>query len=109
MAAAHVERTYRNSGLGRMVERQAYKEPNQLFLRAVLNLAHLSDRRAHCPFGARLHLDFRVSHPGLAMYDDLVDNALRNVWYAPTQDRQAILQPARLTPDGGVTNSVQID
>jgi hypothetical protein len=43
------------------------------------------------------------------MYDYLVDNALRNVWCAPTQDRQAILQPARLTPDGGVTNSVQID
>ena len=43
------------------------------------------------------------------MYDFLVDNALRNVWCAPTQDRQAILQPARLTPDGGVVNSVQID
>ncbi|MBB5409314.1 hypothetical protein HDG34_003255 [Paraburkholderia sp. HC6.4b] len=43
------------------------------------------------------------------MYDYLVDNALRNVWCAPTQDRQAILQPARLTPDGGVVNSVQID
>jgi hypothetical protein len=47
LAAAHVERTYRNSGLARMVERQAHKEPNQLFLRAVLNLAHLSDRRSH--------------------------------------------------------------
>lgn len=43
------------------------------------------------------------------MYDYLVDNALRNVWCAPTQDRQAILQPARLTPNGGIVNSVQID
>ncbi|MBB5409313.1 hypothetical protein HDG34_003254 [Paraburkholderia sp. HC6.4b] len=44
LAAAHIERTYRNSGLARMVERQAHKEPNQLFLRAVLNLAQLADR-----------------------------------------------------------------
>ncbi|WP_233875021.1 hypothetical protein [Paraburkholderia adhaesiva] len=44
LAAAHIERTWRNSGLARMVERQAHKEPNQLFLRAVLNLAQLADR-----------------------------------------------------------------
>ncbi|WP_144106693.1 hypothetical protein [Paraburkholderia sp. BCC1886] len=42
------------------------------------------------------------------MFNYLVDNALKNVWCAPAQDRQGIFQLARLTPDGGVMNSVQV-
>lgn len=42
------------------------------------------------------------------MYDFLIDHALKNVWCAPRQDTQAIVRPARLTPIGGVWNSVKI-
>jgi hypothetical protein len=42
------------------------------------------------------------------MFDYLVDNALKNVWCAPAQDRQDIFQLARLTPDGGAMNTVQV-
>jgi hypothetical protein len=42
LMAAHVERTYKNSGLAKLVERQAHKEPNKQFLRAVLNLTQLA-------------------------------------------------------------------
>jgi hypothetical protein len=41
-------------------------------------------------------------------YDYLVDNALRNVWCAPTSEKQDIFQLARMTPDGGAFNSVQL-
>jgi hypothetical protein len=41
-------------------------------------------------------------------FDYLVDNALRNVWCAPTQDKQVPFQLARLTPDGGELNSVTL-
>ncbi len=42
------------------------------------------------------------------MYDFLVQNAVENVWCAPDQDMQSIIQPARLTPDGGVWNTVDL-
>lgn len=41
-------------------------------------------------------------------YDYLEDHALRNVWCAPYQDREAIVQLARVTPPGGVWNQVRI-
>ena len=41
-------------------------------------------------------------------FDYLVDNALRNVWCAPTQEKQDYYQLARLTPDGGELNSYQV-
>lgn len=41
-------------------------------------------------------------------FDYLVDNALRNVWCAPTKDKQDYLSLARLSPDGGVLNSFQV-
>jgi len=34
----------------------------------------------------------------------LIDHALKNIWCEPIQDRQAIIQPARLTLDGGTQN-----
>ncbi|WP_144106694.1 hypothetical protein [Paraburkholderia sp. BCC1886] len=42
LMAAHTERTYKNSGLARLVERQAHKDANKQFLRAVLNLTQLA-------------------------------------------------------------------
>jgi hypothetical protein len=42
------------------------------------------------------------------MFDYLVDNALKNIWCAPAQDRQDLFQLARLTPDGGVMNAAQV-
>jgi hypothetical protein len=41
-------------------------------------------------------------------FDYLVDNALRNVWCAPAQEKQGYFQLARLTPNGGVLNSYQV-
>lgn len=41
-------------------------------------------------------------------FDYLVDNAQRNVWCAPAQEKQDYFQLARLTPDGGVLNSYQV-
>lgn len=34
--------------------------------------------------------------------DYLLDHAYRNVWCTPEQDKQAIIQPARVTPENGV-------
>lgn len=42
------------------------------------------------------------------MYDYLLDQALKNVWCTPNQDRQSNSKPVRLTPTGGSWNSVQI-
>lgn len=42
------------------------------------------------------------------MYDYLIDHALKNIWCTPDQDRQAILKPVRITPDGGSWNFVQV-
>lgn len=41
-------------------------------------------------------------------FDYLVDNATRNVWCAPAQEKQDYFQLARLTPSGGVLNSYQV-
>jgi hypothetical protein len=48
------------------------------------------------------------SGKALMAFDYLVDNALRSVWCAPTQEKQDIFQLARLTPDGGELNSYQV-
>jgi hypothetical protein len=42
LLAAHVERTYKNTMLGRLVEKQAKKEGGQQFVRAVLKLTELA-------------------------------------------------------------------
>jgi hypothetical protein len=42
------------------------------------------------------------------MYDYIVDNAQKNVWCTPNQDMQSITQPARITPVGGVWNTVPV-
>lgn len=42
------------------------------------------------------------------MLDYLVDHARRNVWCTPDQDLQVILQPARITPNGGVVDQVSV-
>lgn len=42
------------------------------------------------------------------MYDYIVDNAQKNVWCTPNQDMQSITQPARITPVGGVWNTVSV-
>ena len=42
------------------------------------------------------------------MTDFLVEHALDNVWCAPRQDMQAIVQPARITPPLGVWNTVKV-
>lgn len=42
------------------------------------------------------------------MADFLIDHAIKNVWCAPRQDLQAIVQPAKITPTGGVWNTVKI-
>ncbi|BAW19000.1 putative virion structural protein [Ralstonia phage RP12] len=34
--------------------------------------------------------------------DFLLDHAYRNVWCTPEQDKQAILQPAKITPENGI-------
>jgi hypothetical protein len=41
-------------------------------------------------------------------FDYLVDNALRNVWCSPTNEKQDYFELARLTPDGGELNSYQV-
>lgn len=41
-------------------------------------------------------------------YNYLEDHALKNVWCAPAQDRQSIVQAARVTPQGGVWNQVTV-
>jgi hypothetical protein len=41
-------------------------------------------------------------------YDFIVDHAQKNVWCTPGQNMETILQPARLTPLGGVWNSVVV-
>lgn len=41
-------------------------------------------------------------------YNYLEDYALKNIWCAPAQDRQFIVAPARVTPPGGVWNSVTV-
>lgn len=43
-----------------------------------------------------------------AMFDYLVDYALKNIWCTPDQDTQLIVQPAKLTPYGGAWNKVDI-
>jgi hypothetical protein len=42
------------------------------------------------------------------MYDYLVDHAIKNVWCTPDQDRQLIIQPAKITPYGGAWNTVEL-
>lgn len=42
------------------------------------------------------------------MYDYLLDQALKNIWCTPNQDKQAIVKPVRLTPAGGAWSSVQV-
>lgn len=42
------------------------------------------------------------------MFDYLIDHALKNVWCTPNQDRQTIIQLARLTPINGVWNIVDV-
>lgn len=42
------------------------------------------------------------------MHDYLVSHALKNVWCAPKQDMQMRIRPTRLTPYGGVLNSVKV-
>ena len=42
------------------------------------------------------------------MFDYLINHAIRNVWCTPNQDKQMIVQPAKLTPYGGVWNTVKI-
>ena len=42
------------------------------------------------------------------MFNFIVDHALANVWCTPDQDQQAIVKPARLTPDNGVWNWVDV-
>lgn len=41
-------------------------------------------------------------------YNYLEDYALKNIWCAPRQDRQSRIQPARITPKGGVWNYVTV-
>lgn len=43
------------------------------------------------------------------MYDFLEQHALKNVWCAPKQDKLSIIQPARITPPGGVWNQVKVN
>lgn len=42
------------------------------------------------------------------MFDFLKDHAYKNVWCTPDQDTQIILEPAKLTPFGGVKNSFKV-
>lgn len=42
------------------------------------------------------------------MFDFIVDYAQKNIWCTPGQDMQSIVQPARITPLGGVWNSVKV-
>jgi hypothetical protein len=41
-------------------------------------------------------------------FDYLVNNALQNLWCAPTSEKQDYFELARLTPDGGELNSYQV-
>ena len=42
------------------------------------------------------------------MYEHMADYALKNVWCTPGQDKQAVFEPKRLTPDVGVWNRIEI-
>lgn len=42
------------------------------------------------------------------MFDFLKDHAYKNVWCVPDQDNQIILEPARLTPYDGATESTKV-
>lgn len=42
------------------------------------------------------------------MFDMIVDHAIRNVWCSPGQDKQSIIQPARISPMLGVWNYIQM-
>ena len=42
------------------------------------------------------------------MYDFLVDHAIRNIWCTPNQDRQVIIEPAKISPFDGLLNSVVV-
>lgn len=42
------------------------------------------------------------------MFDYLVDHALKNAWCTPDQDMQAIVKPARLTPQTGAFSTFQV-
>ena len=42
---------------------------------------------------------------GLTPKDFLLNHAYQNVWCTPEQDKQAIIQPARVTPENGVWTS----
>lgn len=42
------------------------------------------------------------------MFDFLRDHAYKNVWCTPEQDNQIILEPAKLTPFGGVTGNFKV-
>jgi len=42
------------------------------------------------------------------MYDFIKDHALKNVWCTPDQDKQLIIEPSRLTADGGVLHFLDV-
>ena len=42
------------------------------------------------------------------MYDFLIDHALANVWCTPDQDRQFIIEPAKISPFYGILNTVVV-
>jgi hypothetical protein len=42
------------------------------------------------------------------MFDYLVNNTIKYVWCNPEQDLQSIVEPAKLTPRGGVWNTVDV-
>jgi len=42
------------------------------------------------------------------MRDFLVDHAIKNVWCTPDQDRQLIIEPAKISPFDGVLNTANI-
>jgi hypothetical protein len=42
------------------------------------------------------------------MFDFIVDYVQKNIWCTPGQDMQSIVQPARITPLGGVWNTVAV-
>lgn len=44
----------------------------------------------------------------MSVYNYLIDHALKNVWCTPDQDQQAIVKPARLTPNLGVWGDVTV-
>ena len=42
------------------------------------------------------------------MYDFLIDHAIKNVWCTPDQDRQVIIEPAKISPMDGYLNTAVV-